>query len=53
MPLFQTRILGGGADMTTGLQQYDVSRDGRFLINTVLDEASITLIQNWSRPARP
>jgi hypothetical protein len=39
--------------MTTGLQQYDVSRDGRFLINTVLDEASITLIQNWSWPARP
>jgi Tol biopolymer transport system component len=51
--LFQTRILGGGADLGSG-PQYDVSGDGRFLINTVLDEAaSITLIQNWSPPARP
>src|SRR5262249_25095069 len=31
--LFQTRILGGGADLNSG-PQYDVSRDGRFLINT-------------------
>ena len=47
--LFPTRILGGGAD---GLhfRQYDVSRDGRFLINTVLDDdaSPITLIQNWN-----
>jgi serine/threonine protein kinase/Tol biopolymer transport system component len=51
VPLFQTRILGGGAD-APGLQ-YDVSRDGRFLINTILDEAApITLIQNWSPPAK-
>ncbi len=30
--------------------QYDVTRDGRFLINTVLDDAAatpITLIQHW------
>jgi Tol biopolymer transport system component len=46
--LFPTRIFGGGADGGQG-RQYDVARDGRFLINTVLDEASapITLLQNW------
>ena len=29
---------------------YDVTRDGRFLINTVIDEAParITLLQNWN-----
>ena len=37
------------------LWQYDVSRDGRFLINTVLDEAAapITLIQNWRPEVKP
>ena len=47
--LFQTRILGGGTDATVGMQ-YDVTGDGRFLINTVLaDDASpITLLQNWA-----
>ena len=46
--LFPTRIVGGGADGGPG-RQYDVTRDGRFLINTVLDEAAapITLLQNW------
>ena len=46
--LFDTRIYGGGVDNRL-LWQYDVSRDGRFLINTVLDEAAapITLIQHW------
>ena len=46
--LFQTRILGGGADNFQG-RNYDVARDGRFLINTVLDDAAspITLLQNW------
>jgi len=46
--LFATRILSGGADVGQG-RQYDVTRDGRFLINTVLDEtaAPITLLQNW------
>jgi Tol biopolymer transport system component/tRNA A-37 threonylcarbamoyl transferase component Bud32 len=46
--LFPTRIVGGGVDNGQG-RQYDVARDGRFLINTVLDEASapITLLQNW------
>ena len=46
--LFSTRIMGGGTDTGQG-RQYDVTRDGRFLINSVLDEAAapITLIQNW------
>ena len=51
--LFQTLIYGGGADNAQG-RQYDVSRDGRFLINTVPDGAAspITLIQNWKLPAQ-
>ena len=51
--LFPTRIFGGGVDNRQG-RQYDVARDGRFLINTVLDDASspITLIQNWKPPAK-
>ena len=47
--LFPARVAGGGVDNAQGAQ-YDVARDGRFLINTVLDDASaapITLIQNW------
>ena len=35
--LFPTRIVGGGVDAGQG-RQYDVAPDGRFLINTVLDE---------------
>jgi hypothetical protein len=44
-----TRIYGGGVDNQLG-RQYDVTRDGRFLINTVLDDVSapITLLQNWN-----
>jgi serine/threonine protein kinase/Tol biopolymer transport system component len=51
--LFPTRINGGGADNAQG-HQYDVARDGRFLINTLLDEAPapITLIQNWTGRSR-
>ena len=47
--LFDTRIYGGGADNQQG-RQYDVTRDGRFLINTVLDDAAspITILQNWT-----
>ena len=49
--LFPTRIYGGGADNQQHWQ-YDVTRDGRFLINTVLDDnaSPITLIQNWKPP---
>ena len=51
--LFSTRIYSGAVDNGLG-RQYDVTRDGRFLINTVLDDASspITLIQNWSPPGK-
>ena len=43
--LFHTDIFGGGTDNGQSWQ-YDVARDGRFLINTVLDDASspITLL---------
>jgi hypothetical protein len=51
--LFSTRIVGGGTDHGQG-RQYDIASDGRFLINTVLDEASapITLLQNWQAGVR-
>src|SRR6202795_250659 len=44
--LFDARIVGGGTDNGQG-RQYDVTRDGRFLINTVLDDATspITLLR--------
>jgi len=47
--LFRARIVGGGADFQPG-RQYDVTADGRFLINTVVNEAAapITLLQNWN-----
>jgi hypothetical protein len=51
--LFPMRIHGGGHDSGQG-RQYDVTKDGRFLINTVIDEAvpaPITLIQNWQPPS--
>jgi serine/threonine protein kinase len=49
IPLFRTRIVGGGTDMNLGIQ-FDVSPDGRFLINTLLEDVGaspITLVQNW------
>ena len=52
--LFQTHILSGGVDNQQG-RQYDVTRDGRFLINIQLDDAAatpITLIQNWQPPVK-
>jgi Tol biopolymer transport system component len=47
--LFQTRINGGGLDVNTGGRQFDVAPDGRFLINTLQENAatSITVLQNW------
>ena len=51
--LFPTKIFGGGG---TNSLEYAVARDGRFLINTVLDEnrstAPIRLIQNWQPPGQ-
>jgi hypothetical protein len=52
--LFRTRIVGGGTDVNVGTQ-YDIARDGRFLINTVLDDAvssPITLLENWKPPEK-
>ena len=48
-PLFQTRIFGGGSNVASR-QQYDVTRDGRFLVNTVSDDVGppITLLLNWN-----
>jgi dipeptidyl aminopeptidase/acylaminoacyl peptidase len=50
--LFQTRI-GGSTDPNRGIQ-YDVSRDGRFLINTDLEDviSPISLLQNWNPEAK-
>ena len=53
VPLFKTRILGGGADIGLG-RQYDVAPDGRFLINSIPEEDAptpITLLLNWHPPA--
>ena len=52
--LFHTHIVGGGNNTGIG-REYDVTRDGRFLINTLLEDAStppITLIQNLN-PSKP
>ncbi len=52
--LFPTRIFSGGVDGQQG-RQYDVAPDGRFLINTVLDDAAaapITLLMNWNPAAK-
>jgi hypothetical protein len=47
------RIVGGGTALNLGTN-YDIARDGRILINTVLYEAAapITLLMNW-RPGLP
>ena len=50
--LFQTRIVGGGAFLVGGRQQYDVAKDGRFLINVETGSAPppITVLFNWKPP---
>jgi Tol biopolymer transport system component len=48
--LFETQIYGGGIDGQQN-RQYDIAPDGRFLINTLLEDATpITLLQNWKAP---
>jgi Tol biopolymer transport system component len=50
LPLFPTR-LATGAGFAPGEQQYAVAPDGRFLVNTVVDEAKaspITVVLNWT-----
>jgi hypothetical protein len=52
--LLPTRIVSGGVDTQIGWQ-CDIAADGRFLINTELDDAAaapITLIQNWNPEAK-
>jgi Tol biopolymer transport system component len=52
--LFQTRMVGGGINLGLG-QQFDVSRDGRLLINTAPEGAAasaITILQNWKPPGK-
>ena len=49
-PLFQPPIVGGGSNIVGRRQQYDVARDGRFLINVTLQEippSPITVVLNW------
>ena len=47
--LFQTRRLGGGANVIGRSHQYDVARDGRFLINIDAESSAppVTLLMNW------
>ena len=50
LALFQTRIAYGGSSPVGLGPQYDVARDGRFLINSNVGDAAaapITVIQNW------
>ncbi len=50
--LFPTRVIDGGT-VATSRPQYDVARDGRFLINQPVADAAaapITLILNWTPP---
>jgi serine/threonine protein kinase/Tol biopolymer transport system component len=48
-PLFQTQRLGGGLNVIGRSHQYDVDRDGRFLINVEAESSAppITLVMNW------
>jgi Tol biopolymer transport system component len=51
--LFQTRIVGGAG--ASNRPQYDVSRDGRFLINQQAEQSTaspIVLILNWKPPEK-
>jgi Tol biopolymer transport system component len=53
--LFPTR-LARGAGFAPGEQQYAVAPDGRFLLNTVVDEAKaspITVVLNWTAGLKP
>jgi eukaryotic-like serine/threonine-protein kinase len=49
LTLFQTRKLGGGLNVIGRSHQYDVTRDGRFLINIDAQPSAppITLLLNW------
>jgi dipeptidyl aminopeptidase/acylaminoacyl peptidase len=52
--LFQTRLWGGGSNVTNG-PQYDVAPDGRFLMDVTTEGSTnspITLLENWTPPAK-
>jgi hypothetical protein len=52
--LFRTRIVGG-ADVNLGMN-YDIARDDRFRINTILGDTAaspITVVLNWRPEATP
>ena len=48
-PLFATQKLGGGQNVIAHGHQYDVARDGRFLINMDVEASGppIVLLMNW------
>jgi len=49
VPLFRTR-LASGAGVTAGRPEYAVAPDGRFLMNTVVEDTApspITIVLNW------
>lgn len=51
VPLFQTR-LATGANVVPGRPQYAVAPDGRFLLNTIVDDTApspITVVVNWTQ----
>ena len=50
VPLFQTH-LASGTNVLGSKPQYDVSRDGRFLLNTAVESASAPIVVslNWIR----
>jgi Tol biopolymer transport system component len=52
--LFETRRLGGGSNVIGRSHQYDVARDGRFLVNVDTQSSAppLTLLLNW-KPADP
>jgi hypothetical protein len=47
--LFESRRLGGGSNVIGRSHQYDVARDGRFLINVDAQSSAppMTLLMNW------
>ena len=49
VPLFATQKLGGGQNVIAHGHQYDVARDGRFLINVDVEASAppIVLMMNW------
>jgi serine/threonine protein kinase/Tol biopolymer transport system component len=49
VPLFATQKLGGGQNVIAQGHQYDVARDGRFVINIDVEASgpAIVLLMNW------